>query len=87
VPNPSQYRPVFSEGAADFLIQLSKRRQQKVLALARQLAERPFVRSDYSLPDESGRDMEHLLIDEFVFVYWVDHAVREVRIAEIEDAS
>lgn len=30
--------------------------------------------------------IEHLLIEEFVFAYWVDHAVREVRIVDIEDA-
>ena len=65
--NFGSYRPVFSEGAADFLVQLPKRRQREIIALARQLAEHPFVRSDYRLPDESGREIEHLLIEGYVF--------------------
>lgn len=81
------YDPVFAEGAAEFLLQLPKRRQRQVVALARQLATHPHVRSDYSLPDESGRAIEHLMIDDYVFAYWVDHAVREVRITDIDDAS
>lgn len=82
-----EYRPVFSEGAAEFLVQLPRRRRKQVVALARQLAAHPQVRSDYSLPDDSGRHIEHLLIEEYVFAYWLDHAVREVRITDIEDAS
>ncbi len=81
------YRPVFAEGAADFLVQLPKRRRQRVLALARQLATHPHIRCDYALPDESGRQIEHLMIEDYVFAYWLDHAVREVRITDIDDAS
>jgi hypothetical protein len=78
---------VFSEGAADFVVRLSKRRQREVITLARKLAEDPFVRSDYSLPDEAGREIEHLMVEEYVFAYWLDHAVREIRITDIEDAK
>jgi hypothetical protein len=81
------YRPVFAEGAAEFMLQLSKRRQKKVVALVRQLALHPHVRSDYSLPDESGREIDHLMIEDFVFAYWLDHAVREPRITDIDDAT
>ena len=81
------YRPVFAEGAADFLLQLPKRRQKKVVALIRQLAAHPHVRSDYSLPDESDREIEHLRIEIFVFAYWLDHGAREIRITDIDDAS
>jgi hypothetical protein len=81
------YEPVFAEGAAEFLLQLPKRRQRQVVSLARQLAANPHIRSDYSLPDESGRAIEHLMIEDYVFAYWLDHAVREVRITDIDDAS
>jgi hypothetical protein len=81
------YHPVFSEGAAEFLLQLPKRRQRKVVALARQLASHPHVRSDYSLRDESGRDIGHLMIEGWVSAYWLDHAAREIRLTDIEDAS
>ena len=81
------YRPVFDEAAAVFIAALSKRRQKVAVRLARQLAEHPFVRSDYALPDESGRLIDHLLLEDFVFSYWLDHAEHELRITEIEDAS
>ncbi|MFI5357061.1 MAG: hypothetical protein ACHQ4G_06985 [Opitutales bacterium] len=55
--------------------------------MARQLADRPFGRSDYRLPDDEGREIEHLLIEDCVFAYWLDHAVPEIRIIDIEDAS
>lgn len=84
---PGAYRPVFAAGAADFILQLPKRRQRAIVTLARQLAEHPFVRSDYSLQDDAGREIEHLMIEDFVFAYWLDHAEREVRITDIEDAS
>ena len=41
--------------------------------------------SDYSVSDESGRRIEHLLIEEFVFAFWIDHALREGRFTDIED--
>ena len=81
------YRPVFAHDAAEFLVQLPKRRQKKVVALVRQLAAHPHVRSDYSLRDESGREIEHLMTEDYVFAYWLDHAVREIRIVDIDDAS
>ena len=33
--------------------------------------------------DAAGRSVENLLLHGFLFTYWVDHAAREVRIAEI----
>ncbi|MEO7415351.1 MAG: hypothetical protein ABIZ81_18555 [Opitutaceae bacterium] len=66
---------------------MSKRKEHKVLLLAREFAAHPFVRSDYSLPDENGRTIEYLLIEGFVFGYWLDHSVRELRIVEIHSAS
>jgi mRNA-degrading endonuclease RelE of RelBE toxin-antitoxin system len=82
-----EYRPVFSDAAADALLKLPRRRQHKALALIHQLASRPHVRSDYTLPDESGRPIDYLAIEDYVLGYWVDDAVREVRIVEIEDIS
>ncbi len=54
---------------------------------AHELARDPFLESDYRLEDSDGRMVEHLLIDGFVFSYWVDHAAKLVMIAEIEDAE
>jgi hypothetical protein len=87
VASRTPYQPCFAVEAAEFLAQLPKARQRRVLRLAQTLAANPFVLSDYAVTDESGREQEHLLIDDFVFTYWLDHSAREVRITEIEDAS
>ena len=78
---------MFSDEATEFIFQLPKRQQKRVISFVRQLADHPFVRSDYVLLDESGRRIEHLLLDDFVFAFWVDDAVRELRITDIDDAS
>jgi len=83
----ASYVLYFAVEAAEFLAQLSKSRQRRALRLAQTLAANPFVRSDYAVVDESGREQEHLLIEGFVYTYWLDHAVRELRITDIEDAS
>ncbi|MBX3735190.1 MAG: hypothetical protein KF715_00745 [Candidatus Didemnitutus sp.] len=81
------YLPVFSEAAAEALLQLPRRRQRRVVRLVQQLAARPHVRSDYRLSDESGRTIDYLSVEDYVLGYWIDDAVREIRIVEIEDAS
>jgi len=81
------YEPVFAEEAAEFLLRLPKRRQRQVVGLAKQLADHPFVRSDYSIPDESERAIEYLMIEDYVFAYWLDHGEREIRITDTDDAS
>ncbi len=54
---------------------------------AYELARYPFLESDYRLPDQDGRVIEHLLVDGVVFSYWVDHALKLVMITEIEDTQ
>ena len=81
------YVAVFSEDVIARLIQLPRRKQRQVSLLAQQLARHPFVRSDYTLTDDTNRPIEHLLMGDFVFSYWLDHAVKEVRITDLEDAS
>ena len=78
-----EYRSHLSMEAASFLITLSKEKQRKVLDLADRMAAHPFQISDYQLSDESGRLIENILIDEFLFSYWLDHVVKEVRITEL----
>jgi len=83
----AEYRPHFSDLATEFILSLPSRRQRRAMACAYQLARYPAVESDYQLRDADGRDIEHLLVDGFVFCYWVDHSVKVVMITEIEDAD
>lgn len=53
---------------------------------ARELSAHPFFTSDYVEIDADGRAIEHLVTEDFVFAYWVDHAARSVLIVEVSDA-
>ncbi len=78
-----RYTSHLSSEATKFIIELSRRRQRVVLDLADQIARHPFQISDYRSDDASGRTTENLLLDDYLFTYWVDHASKEVRITEI----
>jgi hypothetical protein len=82
-----RYRPIFSDPAVEFFATLSRRRQRRLLDRARELAADPFVVPDLRRIDDDGREIGDILIDDFLFSYWVDHAVKAVMIVEVEDAS
>jgi hypothetical protein len=69
--------------AAQFVIGLPRRRQVIVLELADQIARHPFQIGDYHSIDANGRTIENLLLEGYLFTYWIDHGSREVRITEI----
>jgi len=83
MPEPGSYSSHLSTEAASFIVSLPRRKQIAVLDLADQLARHPFWIGNYRMDDASGRVTENLLIDGFLFAYWADHDVREVRIVEI----
>lgn len=79
------YEPVLSSKAAAFLVSLSKTRQRKLIGLLYQLAENPSQIGDYSEPDDAGREVLFILVRDILIAFWADHAVREMRIVDIED--
>ena len=79
----ASYQSHLSLEAVVFVVALSKRKQKVVLDLADQIAAHPFKIGDYQTADATGRVVENLLIESFLFSYWVDHAACEVRISEI----
>ena len=81
----SAYRCVFAEDVADFIVAQPKRKQRRILVLTKALAKRPQSVSDYSVRDTSGRDIENILLERWVFSYWIDHAVKEVRIVDVTE--
>jgi hypothetical protein len=79
------YEPVLSSKAAAFLVSLSKVRQRKLIGLLYQLAESPSQIGDYFETDETGREVQFILIRDQLIAFWADHAVRELRIVDIEE--
>ena len=78
------YEPVLSGKALTFLSTLAKRNQRRLIDLLFRLAEYPHQLGDYASFDECGRHVQHLVAGPLVISYWPDHAVRELRISDIE---
>ena len=79
------YEPVLSSRAAAFLIALPKTRQRKLIGLLHQLADSPCQIGDYSEPDETGREVQFILVRDLLIAFWADHPVKELRIVDIEE--
>jgi hypothetical protein len=79
------YEPVLSSKASAFLVATSKARQRKLISLLYQLADNPSQIGDYSEPDATGREVQFIFVRDLLIAFWADHAVRELRIVDIED--
>ena len=80
----SKYEPVLSSKALATLLGLTKRKQQELSDILFRLATLPSQQGDYSLPDESGRAIQYLMIGSYVIGFWSDDPVSELRIVEID---
>jgi hypothetical protein len=82
---PFPYDPVLSSKAASFLVGLSKSKQKKVVALLFQIAEHPGQLGDYATREENDREIQHLMVGDWHFSFWPDHAARELRVTEVAE--
>ena len=80
----SGYEVVFASPALEFFVGLSKRGQRKLLDRAHELAADPFLVPDFRTQDSAGRDISHFMADGFVFDFWVDDAVRQVIVTDVD---
>ena len=81
--DPPEYEPVLSAKASSILLGLSKPKRQRLFDLLYQLASQPSQLGDYAEQDATGRDIQFLLIVDYVIGFWPDHAVKEFRIVDI----
>jgi hypothetical protein len=81
--SPTPYAPQLSFEAAVFITTLPKRHQRRVLALIDRLATNPTEVADFHETDAQGRSVESLVLENFLFTYWVDHASKEVCVVDI----
>jgi hypothetical protein len=80
-----EYVPVLSPKAWEFLRSLSRRRQQRLTNLIYQLADQPIRLGDYQTRDSAGRSLQNLRIEGYIFTFWTDGAVNELRILDITE--
>jgi hypothetical protein len=84
VANRSGYGLVFASIAVEFFAGQTKRRQRKILDRAHELAADPFLVPDIRSTDSTSREISQFMSDEFIFDYWVDHAVKQVIVTDID---
>ncbi len=84
MPSRRGYEAVFAAAAMDFFVTQTKRRQRKILDRARELSADPFLVPDLTSLDADGREIFQFMSDGFIFDYWVDHAVRQVIVTDID---
>jgi len=85
MPKSFAYEPVLSGKASSFLIGESKAKQKKIIAMIFQLADHPSQLGDYSVREDDGRVLQHLLVGDWHLSFWADHGARELRITEISE--
>lgn len=84
MPSRSPYGLVLASAAVEFFAGQNKRRQRKLLDRIHELAADPFLVPDIYSTDSTGREIFQFMSDEFIFDYWVDHAVKQVIVTDID---
>jgi hypothetical protein len=79
----ADYSYVLSEVASAFAFRLPRAEQQRLATACRLLATAPHREGDYTTTDHTDRVLQNLLIDDWVFTFWADHAAKELRITEV----
>ena len=65
----------------------SRRDRDVILAFLERLAGNPYADGDYEERDAVGRTVQIKVLGGYALSYWVDHAVREVKVIKIELAD
>jgi hypothetical protein len=78
------YELVLSEAAAMTLATASRPAQRKLAVILEGVKATPFRAGDLQERDAQGRVNEVLVVGEWLVTYWLDHAVRELRVVRLE---
>lgn len=72
-----------AEAVHAFTVQ-TVRERERLLRIFDGLALHPFEAGDYREPGLAARDYEVKLFGDLLVTWWVDHAVKEVRVVRLE---
>lgn len=78
------YDYVLTAAAAHVVLGCSRRLRQQILAELELLAREPFAPPDLEETGASGRKYAIRVRERIILTYWVDHAVKEVRVLRVE---
>ena len=80
----SAYDYVLTAAAAHVVLGSAKRLRQEILAELERLSREPFREPDLEETGPFGRKYAIRVRERFILTYWVDHAVKEVRVIRVE---
>ena len=73
-----------SDRAIAFFSTLTRKQRERLLATLRTLADYPVIQTDdVPLRDVSGRRHWQRFCEGFIIEFWLDHAVKEVRVVDV----
>ena len=75
-----------SSEASHALLGSERRTRLKMEQALRHLSSTPFSAPDFQEKSPAGRIYDVKCFDDIIVTYWVDHAVKEVRIVRLEVA-
>lgn len=58
--------------------------RRRVEALLQQIARQPSLSGDFEAVAEDGRIHQVRVVGDWMLSYWIDHAVREIRVSNLE---
>jgi hypothetical protein len=61
--------------------------RRRLLAVLDELKATPLRRGDFQQRDSTGRVHEVALLGAWLVTYWIDHAVAEIRVVDLERAD
>lgn len=62
----------------------TKRERKSLLAFFDQLAANPFMESEWTVDDSTGRTHYQCAVSRYLVTFWADHSAREIRIVKLE---
>ncbi len=73
--------------SAEILRKLRLSQRIEIFSFIDSLKTRPDSQGDYSETDETGREVEIKIVGGYAITYWPDHAVKEVKVADVRRAD
>ena len=78
------WKVVLDEDAFHFFLGRRPQERHRLLKIFNQLRNDPYQKSSYSAKDPTGRDLSVSVAEPFLITFWLDAAVSEVRIVNVQ---
>ena len=84
---PTSYELYVRHEIYYLLREIPRSSRDRILTFVDSITADPFQSGDYAEPDATGRRCQVRIIGKYAIYFWVDHAVKEIRIIDLIDAD